>query len=736
MEIINETPFSLGYIAGRIPFPGHSLTLIIKATFDLVADGVVTVSKEQLDATGDEFYDDDEEMQGGPRYASDFAYSKPLADLSLVGHCHAPKGTLTPARRVTFQVGDVVRSLTVYGDRHWMGPVATDPEPFSKIELRYDYSYGGKGFKKNPTGRGYAKTEDDDGGTRRYLPNIMQPGEQMATPFSRLESAGFGPIHREWVQRKSKLGSYKGKYLKTRWPWFAEDMDWRYFNAAPDGLQTEYLKGNEVLYFENLHPQHQDYRSQLAGLKTRCFVNCSGSDSTDKGQFSEVAMNLDTLWVDMDQEKVVLVWRGWTSVISEEFEEIQHILIAAEPVKEKSETPFYYEALLHQRLREEEELWEEMEPPEEPEPEIDDDTDKLIVEAEVSYRKAMTDAGMDPDNPPQPSKEDERKEEKILKELGVDQWSNPVPEMTRERVIAQFDATRDISGLNLAGLDLSGIDFSGGNLQETVFTNADIAGAIFNDANLTGAVLANANLSDACFRQADLTDADFSMADCARIDLSKATMKDAVFDKARLNHARIEGADAGGASFIEADLTHASVGRSDLSGADLSACNLTHADLSGANLAEASVEGAQGPGVVMDGADLTELRASEQCNFSGGSFKKVSARESIWESADLSGSDFSFAKMEGASFANANLTGARLRAADIKNSRFEKAILKEADLVLVNGLENSFEKADLSFCDCRRANFYGSEFLNAIVDGVQFDGANLKMTKLAEGQTK
>lgn len=736
MDIFNDTPYSFGCIAGQMPFPGHSLTLIVKGTFDLVPDGEVVPSDEQQLPSGDDFYENDEEMRGGPRYASDFAYFKPLADLSLSGHCHAPQGTVTPARRVTFQVGDVVRSLTVYGDRHWIGPVATDPEPFSKIELRYDYSYGGPGFKRNPTGRGYAKTAHDDGSTRRYLPNIMQPGEQMATPFSKMDPAGFGPVHREWDQRKSRLGSYKGKYLKTRWPWFAEDMDWRYFNAAPEGLQTEFLRGDEALYFENLHPNHPHYRSRLTGLRTRCFVNCDASDRAGAGKFSEVAMNLDTLWVDMDNEKVVLVWRGWTQVLSEEFEEIRQILIAAEPVTQTPATVSHYEDLLNQRMREEEELWEEVPPPQEPEPEIENDADKLIAEAEASTRKAMVDAGLDPDRPPQPSEEDKLKEEQLLKELGVDQWGLPAPEMTREDVVSQFDATRDISVLNLAGLDLSGIDFSGGNLNETVFTNADISGSIFNGANLTGAVLANANLNNACFRQADLTNADFSMADCTRIDLSNATMTDAVFDNARLIHARLEGADAGGASFMEADLTHANVVRTDLSGADLSACNLTRADLSGANLAQASVEGAQGPGVVMDGADLTELRASEQCNFSGGSFKKVSARESIWESADLSGSDFAFAKMEGASFAKANLSGARLRAADIKNARFEKAMLKEADLVLANGLENSFEKADLSFSDCRRANFYGSEFLNAIVDGVQFDGANLKMTKLAENQTK
>jgi hypothetical protein len=142
----------------------------------------------------------------------------------------------------------------------------------------------------------------------------------------------------------------------------------------------------------------------------------------------------------------------------------RHILIAGEPMAQKPATISHFEDLLQQRLREEEELWEEAEPPQDPEPEIDNDTDTLIAEAEASYRKAMTDAGMDPENPPEPSEEDKRKEEQLLKELGVDQWGMQAPEMTRESVVAQFNATKDISGTNLAGFDLSGIDFSGGNL--------------------------------------------------------------------------------------------------------------------------------------------------------------------------------------------------------------------------------------------------------------------------------
>ena len=736
MEIINDTPFSFGYIAGRLPFPGHSLTLIVKGTFDLVPDGEVVPSEEQQLPTGDEFYEDDEEMQGGPRYASDFAYLKPLADLSLTGHCHAPKGTVVPARRVTFQVGEVVRSLTVYGDRHWIGPVATDPEHFSRLALRYDYSFGGKGFKKNPAGRGYSKTEDENGNAKRYLPNIMHPGEQMATPLSRLEPAGFGPIHREWHPRKSRMGFYKGKYLKTRWPWFAEDMDWRYFNAAPDALQTEFLRGDEALYLENFHPRYQDYRSTLSGIKARCFVNCGAATGTSGESFSEVAMNLDTLWVDMDNEKVVLVWRGWTEVLSEEFDEIRQILIASEKIGRKSESVPYYENLLHRRLREGEELWEEEPPPEEPPPEIDDDTDKLIAEAESSYRKAMTEAGMDPDNPPQPSEEDKRKEEQILKDLGVDGWGGaPAPEMTRKFVIEQLEESKDLSAMDLSGLDLSDLDFSGGRLQGTIFSRANLAGSRFDNADLTEAVLTNASLSDTRFKKAILTDADLSKADCTRIDMRGAVLADAIFDNTKLANANLKEANAKGTSFVEADLNGARLVNAQLPGADLSGSNLTRADLTGAMLAEATLEGAHGPDVVMDGADLTELRASEKSSFANGSFKQVTAKESIWESADLSGADFSFSKMEGASFAKANLTTAKLTAADMKNARFEKADLSDADLVLANLLESSFEGANLTRCDCRNANLYGSEFLNAIVDHTQFANANLKMTKLAESRS-
>ena len=88
MELLNNTHFSFAPLPGRLNFPKYSLTLIVKGTFDLIPGGKVTEVEEQLYPTGDEFYPEDEEMLGSPRYELDFACFKPRADLLLSGKCH------------------------------------------------------------------------------------------------------------------------------------------------------------------------------------------------------------------------------------------------------------------------------------------------------------------------------------------------------------------------------------------------------------------------------------------------------------------------------------------------------------------------------------------------------------------------------------------------------------------------------------------------------------------------
>ena len=288
---------------------------------------------------------------GGPGTASDFAYFKPAADLLLTGKCHAPAGEQCLARQVSFHVGNHVKTLMVTGDRTWkrglLGSTPSAPDPFTAIDLKYQNSFGGPGYAENPVGKGFGKQVAENGKKIRPLPNITHPKDILRTAGTRLAPAGFGPMGQMWKQRRAYLGTYKGKYLKENWPWFPVDFDWRYFNAAPADMQINgYLSGDEKLNFTNLHPEHGHYEAALPGVRIRCFVNRRTAPEPAPLAFKEVNMRPDTLWVDMDSETLVLVWRGWCEVLSEEFEEIKHLFI----VSERCEDPlppvaFYQEHL-------------------------------------------------------------------------------------------------------------------------------------------------------------------------------------------------------------------------------------------------------------------------------------------------------------------------------------------------------------------------------------------------------
>ena len=373
MEYVNRTSFNYAHVAGRLNYPGHTLTLIVKGTFDLHHKGTASPSEEQLYPTGDEFYPDDDEMTGSSRYEYDFAFYKPRTDLLCAGHCYSQGGKPVPASRVTFRVGSHSRTLYVYGNRKWKGPpgmrVISDPEPFTSMELRYDNSFGGLEYKKNPVGKGHRKEKNEAGANEWLLPNIEDPEHLIDSPDSSPEPAGYGPLGRMWKQRFSKMGTYTGDWKTKRWPWFPLDFDWSHFNAATPAMQVEgYLRGDEPLFFENMHSEHARYESRLPGTRVRCFLNTLPDANTNETKFSEVTIKLDTLWADMDAEKLVLVWRGSAEIQSEEYEEVQHVFIMSEPVdQEPASLEQCYKLFLATQAAEEEEFAIEPEKPEEAE---------------------------------------------------------------------------------------------------------------------------------------------------------------------------------------------------------------------------------------------------------------------------------------------------------------------------------------------------------------------------------
>ena len=735
VEIINTTNFVFAPLAGRINYPGHSLTLIVKGTFDLKHGEPATVAVEQPYPTGDEYYPGDGDLKS-IRYDSDFAYYKPNADSLLVGKCYTPGGRPQQSCRVTFQVGSIQSSLAVFGARYWRPvlKIISSPEPFVVMDIRYENSFGGQGYEKNPLGLGYTEIRTSQNNKIEPLPKIENINQLINSPESRPDPAGFGPMDRMWQQRLAKLGTYQENWLKERWPWFPVDFSWQYYNAAPSNMQSRgYLTGNERLGFENLHPDISKYDSQLPGLRVRCFVKESNSESQAQINFKEVEMNLDTLWVDMEAEKLVLAWRGNTDIQDEYYENISHLFIVSERLDEPlRSTEEYYEDFEKSLVAEDISFAEEF-------PEGSDLESVVSIEEEIhKYQEALHrellagDIDSDTEIPEQ-SQEDRNLQDRLLEQYGL----SPVghgESLSRESIVRRVANNESFSMVDFSGFNLSGLDLRGGNFTGAIFQNANLENAALDGAILVEAQFDNADLSGASMRKIHGEDADFSRARMNGADLSESALANAVFGDAKLCNIILDRLYSPNAYFSGADLSGAKLRNGIFDDADFSKALLDNADFSGASLREASVEGAKGDNLIMTDCDLTELRASEGCRFINADFNAATGTESIWEHAELTGADFSSSELVGADFSSAILKKANFRGANMKHARFIRADLTAAICATTNLFESSLEKANLTGADFSGSNLYGAEFLEAKLDNSNFRSANLKMSKLSGKQ--
>lgn len=254
------------------------------------------------------------------RYESDFVPFKPRADILCVGKAYAPGGRPVSECLVTFAVGKWNKTIRVIGNRVWRAgfrswfAALSEPEPFTSMPVSYEYAYGGadahltkepQTFSVNPIGKGYCKSEKGFDGLP--LPNLEDPAHPIKNWKDQPRPMGFGPVGRTWQPRLRKAGTYDEKWMKERAPALPLDFDEGYYNCAPEDQQLSgYLRGDEEVRVTNMHPKHPNFVSRLPGIRVRClFQRDLQSDLIE-----ELTMNLDTLWINMEQLLMVLVWRG------------------------------------------------------------------------------------------------------------------------------------------------------------------------------------------------------------------------------------------------------------------------------------------------------------------------------------------------------------------------------------------------------------------------------------------
>ncbi|HEX7878383.1 MAG TPA: DUF2169 domain-containing protein, partial [Candidatus Eisenbacteria bacterium] len=569
--LINDSGLRFGVFVGRVPPAALTATLVVKGAFALRPNGPAEVipEEEQPHLDGDKAWDDDPAR--GLRSASDFAPFKPGTDLLLAGHAHAPGGRPVPFTQVSFGVANFRKPAVVIGDRRLKsamgGSSAGEPEPFTSMPLDWSRTWGGSDVPENPVGRGRHELTRPDGSKVRLAANIESVDQATSASGVFGRRMGFGPIDPNWAERMSRVGTYDGKWLAERWPWYPDDFDWRFFSAAPPDqyLHQIYLKGDEALEFVHLHPEHAVLASRLPGLYARCFIRVrKGVDL----EFREVPMRIDTLFADLDASQVILTWRGVTPAATLKLKEFEDYFVILEPLaapsgrsldeyRERHERrlreiaaefevePVILEPIVMPTLTPAATAWAER---------LEKAAKKLRDAAQVEAQAPPPATGplgtpMAPLKMPPPPKVNSIADATALaaadfaaidghapgfsakypppdfSEFAADTALfaafNGLPDMemddaeddpwTRKSVIehlatgGRFDG-EDLSELDLSGLDLSGAGFRGATLEATNLAGAGLIGADFRKASMAGAILDGARCERADFGGADMAE--------------------------------------------------------------------------------------------------------------------------------------------------------------------------------------------------------------------------------------
>jgi len=712
--------------------PKPTATVIVKGTFDLVPDAPAAQAREQIFPSPDIHEEDDPAR--ALRYPSDFAFFKPRADLLLVGRCHVPGGKPVPICKVAFRVGSRERRLAVVGDRNWVRKLGVltfgEPVPFSEMDLGWDRSFGGPGFAANPLGRGIAESSVVAGKPAIPLANLEDPSHVVKSPKDRPPPIGFSPVAPTWQQRTARLGSYDEKWLAKRWPWFPDDFDWRYYNAAPEPMQLDgYLKGDEEIYFENLHRERPKFTSRLPGTRIRCILDRHATGSIP-ARNEEIPMNLDTLWVDLEAGRLILVWRGVAELSDNRLDELDNLLLLGEPLASPVAPPQSVDATRKRLLDEHEGVGEE------PKRLATEDVGAQVDAAILQSRQQRESAGIANGEPGTTTADAQGGMAKLREKLAADGFTSDeirrlIENASREWVVARHASGGTLDEEEMEGLDLSNVDLSGASMKKAGLGRANLAGARLAGVDLSRANLEGADLSGAILAGANLTDARLRGARLAGCDLTGATLDGALFTRADLSGTKAAGARGKGTSFSGARLE-----RADFEGAVFEATDFVGAAMAGARFVKAGLAGcdfnaASGEMSDFTGADLSDAQFSEGARFAGARFEMIRAAGSQWEGADLTGCVFRASQLTRSSFESAVLTGCDFTLSRMRKVLFERADLRKAILGQIDAFQGSFERADLREADLRGANLYEAEFLETVLDGARLERADVNMTKLA-----
>ncbi|WP_437329637.1 DUF2169 domain-containing protein [Sorangium sp. So ce381] len=218
------------------------------------------------------------------RFTGDLAPYLGRADVLFTGDAHAPDGAHVeslPVRLAVFGASGCALDKRL---------LVRDRKPFQRMPLVYEKAARGANGLENPFG-----IDASDGEAR-----VLDP-QDPARP------AGLGPIARAWPVRKRLLGKTRRETLEGPNAEIPAGFDWSYFQAAPPDQRIDYLRGDEWIVLENLHPAARRLEMRLPRARGMARIHGLAMPPATGGDVIE--LNADTLRIDGAEQRCTVVWR-------------------------------------------------------------------------------------------------------------------------------------------------------------------------------------------------------------------------------------------------------------------------------------------------------------------------------------------------------------------------------------------------------------------------------------------
>ena len=490
----------------------------------------------------------------------------------------------------------------------------------------------------------------------------------------------------------------------------------------------------------NLHPKIPVFRSGLPNLRVRCFTKALEGKDKESAAFKEVKLNLDTLWVDMDALKLVLVWRGFIQGNKEEDLEPDHVFIMRESLALGKKSIEDCHELYQAAILEDQQQWEEAPESENaPGQETIEASNKAPAEEEIQKKIPGNIEAINRDVEKAGLKEQmQAGNAAILAKMGID--LNKLPKDQKEKLLAEQNRLIDemmetdpkkraasdqeklkarmSDSLSQLGLDMDHLpklsdkagseqvrmlkELTGGAVEDIpkeLEQTMAILGAVFSKIGID---LENMDpvIKEAKKYMPPLPEKEDRQDDP---EITRRKEKPEPVEKmgkeVLLTRERVKQGAKNRESFAGRNLSGL-----DLSGLDLSGLDFSAANLNDVNLTHAICTGTLFTGGDLSRADLTRANLDQ---------------------SDLTRAILDNACLKQVSAVNAVLPKASLRGCVLTDADFEKAAMAGTVLENVTAKDTCFPGADLSGACFFKSDLSGADFSKALLDGSDFEAARL-----------